>query len=123
MASRLKNISKLSDQVVEYILTRGIDELETLSVNSVARNLNIERRKLWRIFKKEKSMTIEDYIIRIRINQAAFYLREKKELTVKKIGEKVGYYSYGYFIGIFKKYFGVTPGRYRKIICQEELQD
>jgi AraC-like DNA-binding protein len=110
-----KKNSSQSDKVVEYVLTRKIGELETLSVESVSKDLKIKRNKLWRGFKAEKELTPEEYIFRIKITRAAFLLEENDELTVKEIGEKVGYYDYNYFISIFKQYFGTTPGRYRKL--------
>ncbi len=112
-----------SDKVIEYILTRKVNELETISVKSITRNLNIKRSKLWRSFKMEKNMTLEEYIFRIKITQAAILLQDRVELTVKEIGEKIGYYSYGYFIRIFKQYFGTTPGRYREFIGVRREQD
>ena len=40
---------------------------------------------------------------------------EEKELTVKEVGAKIGFYSYNYFIHIFKEFYGTTPGRYREL--------
>lgn len=105
----------LSDKVVEYILNRELDEFESLSVKTIARDLNIKRFNLWRCFKQEKEITAEEFIFRIKINKAALLLQNREDLKVKEIGEKIGYCSYGYFIHIFKKYFGVTPGRYREL--------
>lgn len=109
-----------SDSIVEFILTRKQDELETLSVESIARSLGINRTRLWRCFKKEKKLTLEEYIFRIRINEAAFLLQNKTELTIKEVAEKTGYYCYDYFIRIFKKYFGISPGRYKNLKNGEE---
>lgn len=104
-----------SDSVVEYILTRNSDELETLSVKSIAVNLGLRRNKLWRRFKSEKNITLREYIFRVKIVHASTLLLEKKELTVKEVGAKIGFYSYNYFIHIFKEFYGTTPGRYREL--------
>lgn len=109
-----KNLT-LSDEIIEYILTRKTEELRILSVESIAADLGMSRFKLGKHFKKEKEIILEKYIFRIKIVRAAYLLVESDELTVKEIGEKIGYYSYGYFIHIFKKYFGTTPGRYREL--------
>ncbi len=109
-----KNISQ-PDEVVEYILTREGKELEVLSVQSIARDFDISRYRLSRSFKKDKKMSLEEFIFRIKITQAAFLLQMNPRLTVKDAAEKIGYYSYGYFIRIFRRYFGTTPGRYREI--------
>lgn len=110
-----KKILKQTDKVVEYILTRETGEFEALSVESVARAMNKNRTRLWRCFKREKGMTLEEYIIRVKLNQAAILLQTRPDLTVKEIGEKVGYYCYDYFIRVFREYFGTTPGKYRDL--------
>lgn len=56
----------------------------------------------------------------MKIIRAAFLLEKRKELTVKEIGEKIGYNSYGHFIRIFKKYFKVTPGKYREYLAGKD---
>jgi two-component system response regulator YesN len=100
---------------VAYILTRELDQLENLSVLSISRDLNINRNTLWRSFKIEKKMTVEEYIFRIKITYSAFLLENREDLNVKSIGEIIGYYDYNYFISIFKQYFGTSPGKYRKL--------
>ncbi len=109
-----KNIT-LSDEIVEYILTREINQLEIISVKSIAQDLNISRYRLSRCFQKDKKISLEEYIFRIKVTQAAFLLQARPEMTVKDIAEKIGYYCYDYFIRIFKRYFGTTPGRYREL--------
>jgi len=104
-----------SGRVIEYILTRNTDELETLSVKSIAVGLDLKRNKLWRNFKSERNITLQEYIFRIKIVHASHLLLERDELTVKEIGAKIGFYSYNYFIYIFKKFYGTTPGRYREL--------
>lgn len=104
-----------SDRIVEHILTLKPEELESLSVENIARSLGTNRTKLWRIFKKEKNITLEEYIFRIKITEAAFLLHNENGLTIKEIAEKTGYYCYDYFIRIFKQYFGTSPGRYKDL--------
>ncbi|MCK4766417.1 MAG: helix-turn-helix transcriptional regulator [Candidatus Aminicenantes bacterium] len=109
-----KNLTE-SDLVVEYVLTLQFEELETLSVESIAGELGLSRTRLWRSFKKEKKITIEEYIFRIKINQAAFLLQEEPGLSIREIAEKTGYYCYDYFIRVFREYFGASPGKYKEL--------
>lgn len=104
----------LVEKIVEYVTKLDIEELETLSIESIAMDFGISRTKLWRSFKKEKKMSPKEFLFRVRINQASILLRTKPHLTVREIAEKVGFYCYGYFFQIFKKHFGVTPGKFRK---------
>jgi AraC-like DNA-binding protein len=120
----LNNLNKelnLSDRVVECILTLEGTDLETLSVKSLSNKLGVSEFQLWRSFKIEKEMNLQEYIFRIKIHRAAVLLHDQIDLPIKKIASKVGYYSYGYFIKVFKRYFGTTPGKYREMKIDGKL--
>lgn len=70
---------------------------------------------LSKLFKAETGMTITDYLIEIRINQAKLLLRESCSLKVHEIGSKVGYPDPAYFNKLFKRIVGVTPNEYKRI--------
>ena len=50
-----------------------------------------------------------------RIEQAKKSLRQNKS-PITEIATNVGYYDSIYFAYVFKKYTGMTPSQYRKII-------
>ena len=106
----------ISDRVVEYVLTRNLDEMSILSVENIAHNLDINRSHLSRTFKKEKNSTIEEFLFKIKIVQSAELLKGNDELTIKDISEKIGFCRHDYFIRIFKLYFGTTPAKYRELM-------
>ncbi len=110
-------------KITAYISNLEIDEIETLSVDKISMDLNINRRKSWQYFKKEKNITLKEYIFRIKICHAIALLQNEPELTVKEVAEKIGYYSYSYFISIFKQYFGITPGKYKELKRILRLRD
>lgn len=105
----------LVTKVSDFIARLEIYEIETLSVDRISKDLNIDRKKIWRYFKKEKKLTLQKYLFRIKINHAANLLKHNPDLTVKQVAEKIGYNSYSYFIHIFKEHFGITPGKYREL--------
>jgi YesN/AraC family two-component response regulator len=47
--------------------------------------------------------------------RAASLLVEDEELTVGGLSGKMGFCNADYFIQIFKRYFGITSGRYREL--------
>lgn len=114
-AKNRKSSHELVRKVIEYITKLDVDEYETLSVESIAADFGISRTKLWRCFKKTKQMNLQEYIFKMKINQAAVLLQTQPGLTIKQIAEKTGFYCYGYFFSIFKKSFGTTPGKYREL--------
>ena len=49
------------------------------------------------------------FITQIRLSQAKHYLSHNPELSVKQVGEMIGYQDQGYFSRLFKKNTGVSP--------------
>lgn len=87
--------------------------LEPIKISEIADQLNINRSHLYRIFKKEEGMGVEDYIINIRINHAKILLKDTS-LTVSAVSTLVGYKNYATFFKRFKLTTGITPLEYRK---------
>ena len=58
----------------------------------------------------------------IKLRKAAQLLVEKPEMTVKELSSTMGYADSIYFIQVFKAWFGITPGKYRKF-CTGEPTD
>ena len=63
-------------------------------------------------FKAETGYPFNDYLNRFRISQAVQLLHAGPELKIYEIAESVGFTDYKYFIKVFKKYTGYSPGRF-----------
>ncbi len=118
----VKSIQKknrsISERVVEFILTRTLDELSVLTVVSVAAALELNRSHMSRSFKNEKALTIEEYLFKIKIVRAAALLIEEDKTSIKQVSARMGFSRCDYFIRVFKEYFGTTPGKYRDFVLQ-----
>ena len=68
-----------------------------------------------RFFKKTTGKQFSSYLNKVRIDYAARQLLETGD-SVSEIGYGCGFNTINYFIHIFKKLKGCTPGEYRKII-------
>ena len=66
-----------------------------------------------RVFKKEKGLSISQYLIQERMNLAALLLEDGKA-DVNQVAQKAGYNNYPYFSSSFKRYFGCSPSQYQK---------
>ncbi|PYI52112.1 response regulator [Paenibacillus flagellatus] len=86
---------------------------EELSLRDMAELACMEPTYLSDLFKKKTGSTLTHYVQKLRVEAAAFYLRET-ELTVSAVGEKVGFANDSYFIKIFKRWTGLTPSDYRR---------
>jgi len=100
---------KLTDKVKSYIIEHYS---ENICRQELADMFFVSSDYLSRIFNKETSMTIPDFITQIRMEEAKGLLYT--DLTVSDIAIRVGIDNYSYFSTVFKKYTGMTPIEFRK---------
>lgn len=106
-----KSAKQIVKECEEYILN-NLDNMD-LSVNEVAIYCHLSPIYLNRIFKKEKGISISQYIIREKMLLAAELLKEDA-LSANMVALKVGYPSYPHFSLAFKKYHGCSPKEYKE---------
>ncbi|HEY4390636.1 MAG TPA: helix-turn-helix domain-containing protein, partial [Paenibacillus sp.] len=85
---------------------------EDISLQTVAKQINVNPSYLSRIFKQETGENFVTYLTRFRIEKAQYYLRDRS-FKVYEIADKVGYRNTAYFSKIFKKMMGLSPEEYR----------
>lgn len=85
---------------------------EDLSVAMISENFQMSPTSMSKYFKKQTGVGLLDYINRYRI-QCAKELLSNSKLSIKEIGEKLGFLNSNTFIRVFKKHEGTTPGVYR----------
>ena len=78
-----------------------------LYVADIAKAMNLNSRYLSRIFKKEKGVTIQEYIIKYKIKKAQSLL--SNGFNVSETAKAVGYEDVFTFSKVFKKYTGISP--------------
>jgi len=100
---------KVVEEVKAYIHQHYKDE--TLRIDDIARGVYMNYNHLCYLFKKETSMTINDYLTEFRIHKAK-ELFDQGEQVVQFVANQVGYADANYFGKCFKKYMGITPSQY-----------
>ena len=98
-----------AEQVAAHIRNRYHTDL---CVEHLAKQVNIDRRYLSRTFKKTYGMTVQQYIIHIRMQNASRFLRNG--YSVMQAATMVGYDDVFHFSKMFKKVFGLSPKQYTK---------
>lgn len=97
------------NKIIRYVL-RNYDR--DLSLQAMAAYVNMAENYLSGLFKKKTGDTFINYLQKIRVNEAKFYL-EQTDLPVAEIGERAGFANPSYFFKIFKRWTGVTPSEFR----------
>ena len=85
----------------------------SLSLNSIAEEIDMSPAYLGRLFKKLTLKSIPEYINEIRLNKAKLLL-QTTDLSINEISERTGFTNSTYFYKVFKKYYGVTPNYFRQ---------
>ena len=105
-----KNPTKLGTDVANYV-RRHISE--PVNTERMARELYLSRTHLSAKFKKETGMTLTDFILSMKTEEAKRLLRYSDK-TAAAIGDYLGFSSSGHFSRVFRKYADMTPGEYRE---------
>lgn len=84
-----------------------------LSVSDIAREVGLSSGRLSVRFHEEVGVPIVQYIFQNRMEEAANLLMYTN-LSIQDICTQVGILDSNYFSRRFKKFYGVSPGRYRK---------
>ncbi|MBQ8610961.1 MAG: helix-turn-helix domain-containing protein [Oscillospiraceae bacterium] len=105
-----KQPSKLAIDVANYIQHHLS---EPITAEDIAKELYLSRPYLSRKFIEETGISLTDYILNEKTEEAKRLLRySDKSLTA--ISGYLGFSSQSHFSRVFKKYSGSTPGEYRE---------
>ncbi|WP_146762404.1 helix-turn-helix domain-containing protein [Paenibacillus contaminans] len=112
-AGRPDRSEKLYGMITRYIGERYQESM--LSLTTLADHFELSPQHLSAFFKKHSGQTITDYITALRMEHAKKMLADPT-LTLSAVAQKVGYSTDVGFIRVFKKYEGITPGKYRETV-------
>lgn len=87
-----------------------------ITVEEVAKKLNISRAYLRNIFYEKESISPQSYLMKLRMNRAAELL--KGDYSVTEIAAAIGYGDVLQFSKMFSKYFGLSPTEYKRQLAK-----
>lgn len=105
----LGGLSRTVRECIAFIRNRTN---QPVTVDDVAKHVNLSRSHLSRKFKSEMGIGINAYINRQKIEEAKRLLAHTR-LSLGEISHYLCFSSQSYFQKVFKKATGVTPNRYR----------
>lgn len=104
-----KDINRLADRILEYI---NSNYMMDISLNDIAEYFSITPAYVSMLFKKEHGYNFKDYLNMHRINQAKKIIEQETNIKNVDLAKSVGFNSVNTFLRLFKKYEGVSPGKY-----------
>ena len=101
-------VNRHVQQVENYI---RLSYMQPIRVEQLARQLNLDRRYLTRLFKQTTGLSIQDYLLQVRLREADRYL--SRGYSVKEAALLSGYNDVSNFSKLYKHRYGITPAQKR----------
>lgn len=111
-ADRKQEYSPLGDLVSAYVKANYAEE--NLNISMIGEKFGITPSYLSKQFKAQTGDALLDFISRTRLDEAKKLLTEQP-LSIMEIARKVGYNDINTFNRTFKKFEGITPGKYKEL--------
>jgi YesN/AraC family two-component response regulator len=123
-----KVIKEENDQIVEHIKSAAIELIHwSNNTNSLIRNsdyisekIGLPYTKLSKLFSEHYSITLEKFIILLKMEKVKTMLLEKN-YSLSEISYFMGYSSVNYLSSQFKKTTGKTVSKFKKLATREDL--
>jgi two-component system response regulator YesN len=108
-----------SDQEISPFIRKVMDRIhqkyaDNINLSLLADEFRINPVYLGHLFKKETGEIFNNYLNRIRIEEAKRLLQQRPDLKTSDIALEVGYANTNYFYTIFKKITGQSPTDFRR---------
>ena len=104
------------EKIVEQIIKSKAGDFKELNTKTFAIQFGLTPLYLSGTFKKNKGANLHEYIWRLKMTNSALFLRENKHLKVCQIAELFGWDRSNAFINAFKRFFGISPGKFRNLM-------
>lgn len=129
----LGDMMNTSENGIRYVKKTGGQYVETccefirmnyqkeITIKDLCDLVGLEHSYLYRLFMQNTGMSIKQYIINRRLQEAAALL-STDDMPVNEVFEAVGYGDRSNFSGAFKEKFGISPTEYRKIYRDRDMR-
>ena len=107
---------KTIQKIIQYI-NKNINQ--ELTLEHIASHFGTSANYLGKLFKKHIGMSFNDYLNRIRLKYACTLIAYSA-IPLKEIAHDCGFSSLEYFYYVFKKYYGITPSKYKELNSQSK---
>ena len=110
---------RVEEHLLEVFEKLPANELLTLSVGELAGKFGCSRRHLNRLFHQYFGLSVATLRMQMRLSKAVALLRDPSAKVIN-VAEQCGFNHLGLFNTCFKRRFGTSPGRWRKLSSQAE---
>lgn len=109
---RHQDLQTLAQNIVSFIQENYHDA--DMNISMIGLRFDMKSTYLSKLFREQTGEGLLDYMNKVRVVKAK-ELIEKQNITMNEISSLVGFSDVNALIRIFKKYEGVTPGKYKEM--------
>lgn len=115
LTRQISSIFVEREQKIIQAVTRLVEENEAehVTIHFLAGALHLSSGHLSRVFRRTTGMTLEEYLIRQRVEVAKRKLLDPR-LNIAEVAERCGFCNPAYFASVFKKYVHCTPREFSR---------
>lgn len=100
------------DEIKAYV---ELNYQQQIKLEDIAKNIYfVDPTYISKQFKKRYGISFSQFLISVRLNHAKQMLAIGDSLSISEIAGSVGFNDYSYFIHMYKRFFGETPGKQMK---------
>ncbi|GCD08446.1 helix-turn-helix transcriptional regulator [Clostridium tagluense] len=103
------NVNKYNPHINKAINYISKHYSEPLTLNHIAKNLNINKYYFCSLFKNETGQTFSQYLNIIRVEKSKKLLLNNRNFSILDVAVAVGFNSQSYYTTVFKKLNNKTP--------------
>ncbi len=100
-------INKTEDYVNDHLSDK-------ITLNDVAKHAGFSTYHFHRIFKEYSDETLNEFILRFKLERSAIYLKVNKRVSITEVSLAYGFNDSSNYSRAFKRHFGITPSQFRK---------
>ena len=104
-------MDQVAASIRDYISSNFMREI---SMQDAARAMNYSDAYFCKLFKQCFDQNFTAYLTNYRVNEAKKLLKNR-EMNVKEVGMRVGYFDSNYFAKVFKRLTGMIPSEFREL--------
>jgi two-component system response regulator YesN len=109
---RHQDLQTLAQNIVSFIQENYQDS--DMNISMIGLRFDMKSTYLSKLFREQTGEGLLEYMNKVRIEKAKELL-ENQNITLNEISSLVGFIDVNALIRIFKKYEGVTPGKYKEM--------
>lgn len=114
---RLKTRDGISPKIQQVCDQIRLDPAQKLDVHALAQSIGYQDYYFTKKFKQEVGITVRDFAVRQKIEQAKKLLRDSS-LRIAEVSDQLGFASQSHFGEVFRQTVGISPGEYRETLAK-----